>query len=438
MKKVIIIEDSPTFCNMLGKKLEAKGWETTLCYNYRDGLKAVKDSSEWDIVISDMRLGKDNGIDLLEWMRGNGYQNPFLIMTSYDESMSAVRTMKLGAEDYIPKKLLFDVVYERLEEIVDKRKRLIELNNKIVDRKSEKFRQIYKMAGLFAKSDMAVIILGDNGTGKEHIAEKIHLQSKRADKPFEVVDCGTLSAELAASALFGHEKGAFTSADAARKGYFELAAGGTLFLDEIGNLPIDVQTMLLRVLQSKTYRPLGATKDKVADVRIIAATNENLQEAVREGRFRSDLYYRLHEAVIEIPQLRECKEDIIPLANFFLKLYDRHTDKKIKGISKEAQKALVSHTWPGNVRELKSCIMRAMLLCENEMIDVNDLQLSQSSLREEALDFDEQERNINRERILWALKQCNGVKRDAAKLLEMSHTTFYTRMKEYGIPTNRQ
>ena len=438
MKKVIIIEDSLTFCNMLGKKLEAKGWETTLCYNYRDGLKAVKESSEWDIVISDMRLGKDNGIDLLEWMRGNGYQNPFLIMTSYDESMSAVRTMKLGAEDYIPKKLLFDVVYERLEEIVDKRKRLIELNNKIVDRKSEKFRQINKMAGLFAKSDMAVIILGDNGTGKEHIAEKIHLQSKRADKPFEVVDCGTLSAELAASALFGHEKGAFTSADAARKGYFELAAGGTLFLDEIGNLPIDVQTMLLRVLQSKTYRPLGATKDKVADVRIIAATNENLQEAVREGRFRSDLYYRLHEAVIEIPQLRECKEDIIPLANFFLKLYDRHTDKKIKGISKEAQKALVSHTWPGNVRELKSCIMRAMLLCENEMIDVNDLQLSQSSLREEALDFDEQERNINRERILWALKQCNGVKRDAAKLLEMSHTTFYTRMKEYGIPTNRQ
>ncbi len=438
MKKVIIIEDSLTFCNMLGKELEAKGWETTLCYNYRDGLKAVKESSEWDIVISDMRLGKDNGIDLLEWMRGNGYQNPFLIMTSYDESMSAVRTMKLGAEDYIPKKLLFDVVYERLEEIVDKRKRLIELNNKIVDRKSEKFRQIYKMAGLFAKSDMAVIILGDNGTGKEHIAEKIHLQSKRADKPFEVVDCGTLSAELAASALFGHEKGAFTSADAARKGYFELAAGGTLFLDEIGNLPIDVQTMLLRVLQSKTYRPLGATKDKVADVRIIAATNENLQEAVREGRFRSDLYYRLHEAVIEIPQLRECKEDIIPLANFFLKLYDRHTDKKIKGISKEAQKALVSHTWPGNVRELKSCIMRAMLLCENEMIDVNDLQLSQSSLREEALDFDEQERNINRERILWALKQCNGVKRDAAKLLEMSHTTFYTRMKEYGIPTNRQ
>lgn len=289
MKKVIIIEDSPTFCNMLGKKLEAKGWKTILCYNYRDGLKAVKESSEWDVVISDMRLGNDNGIDLLEWMRSNGYQNPFIIMTSYDESMSAVRTMKLGAEDYIPKKLLLDVVYERLEEIIDKQKRLFELNNKIVYRKSEKFRRIYKMAELFAKSDMAVMILGDNGTGKEHIAEKIHLQSKRADQPFEVVDCGTLSAELAVSALFGHEKGAFTSADAARKGYFELAAGGTLFLDEIGNLPKDVQAMLLRVLQSKSYRPLGAIKDKVADVRIIAATNENLQEAVREGRFRSDL-----------------------------------------------------------------------------------------------------------------------------------------------------
>lgn len=278
MKKVIIIEDSPTFCNMLGKKLEAKGWKTILCYNYRDGLKAVKESSEWNVVISDMRLGNDNGIDLLEWLRSNGYQNPFIIMTSYDESMSAVKTMKLGAEDYIPKKLLLDVVYERLEEIIDKQKRLVELNNKIVYRKSEKFRRIYKMAELFAKSDMAVMILGDNGTGKEHIAEKIHLQSKRADKPFEVVDCGTLSAELAVSALFGHEKGAFTSAEAARKGYFELAAGGTLFLDEIGNLPKDVQAMLLRVLQSKSYRPLGAIKDKVADVRIIAATNENLQE----------------------------------------------------------------------------------------------------------------------------------------------------------------
>lgn len=434
MKKVIIIEDSLTFCNSLGKKLESKGWETTLCYNYKDGVKAVKESSEWDIIISDMRLGNDNGVDLLEWMRENGYKNPFLIMTSYDESMSAVRTMKLGAEDYIPKKLLFDVIYERLEEIIDKRKRFIELNSKIVDRKSEKFRQIYKMTGLFAKSDMAVMILGDNGTGKEHIAEKIHLQSKRADKPFEIVDCGTLSAELAASALFGHEKGAFTSADAARKGYFELATGGTLFLDEIGNLPIDVQAMLLRVLQSKTYRPLGATKDKVADVRIIAATNENLQKAVQEGRFRSDLYYRLHEAVIEIPQLRECKEDIMPLANFFLKLYSQHSDTKVRGISKDAQKALVSHTWPGNVRELKSCIMRAVLLCENEMVGVDDLQLSQSSLVDEALNFEEQERNINRERILWALEHCNGIKRDAAKLLEMSHTTFYARMKEYGVP----
>lgn len=284
---------------------------------------------------------------------------------------------------------------------------------------------------------MIKMLYGSGLRLSELINLEIHLQSKRADKPFEVVDCGTLSAELAVSALFGHERGAFTSADAARKGYFELAAGGTLFLDEIGNLPKDVQAMLLRVLQSKSYRPLGATKDKVADVRIIAATNENLQEAVREGRFRSDLYYRLHEAVIEIPRLRDCKEDIMPLANFFLKLYDRHTDKEIKCISKEAQRALVSHTWPGNVRELKSCIMRAMLLCENEIIDVEDLQLSQSALTEEALDFDEQERKINRERILWALKQCNGIKRDAAKMLEMSHTTFYARMKEYGISTNK-
>lgn len=435
MKKVIIIDDSLSFCNSLSRKLEAKGWETTTCYSYKEGMKAVMASSEWDIVICDMRLGKDNGIDLLEWMRKNGYRNPFLIMTSYDETMSAVRTMKLGAEDYIPKKLLLDIIYERLEEIIEKRKRILELNNKIVERKSEAFRLIYKHAGLFARSDMAVMILGDNGTGKEHIAEKIHLQSKRADKSFEVVDCGTLSAELAASCLFGHEKGAFTSAEKARKGYFELAEGGTLFLDEIGNLPLDVQAMLLRVLQSKTYRPLGGTKDNVADVRVIAATNENLREAVREGRFRSDLFYRLHEAVIEIPRLCDCKEDILPLANFFLRQVSMHTEGcVVKGIDKEAQKALLAYSWPGNVRELKSCITRAVILCEKEMVGVDELLLSKEAQRQDAMNFDEQERHVNRERILWALKQCNGVKRDAAKLLEMSHSTLYARMKEYDIP----
>ena len=372
MKKVIIIEDSPTFCNMLGKKLEAKGWKTILCYNYRDGLKAVRESSEWDVVISDMRLGNDNGIDLLEWMRSNGYQNPFIIMTSYDESMSAVRTMKLGAEDYIPKKLLLDVVYERLEEIIDKQKRLVELNNKIVYRKSEKFLRIYKMAELFAKSDMAVMILGDNGTGKEHIAEKIHLQSKRADKPFEVVDCGTLSAELAVSALFGHEKGAFTSADAARKGYFELAAGGTLFLDEIGNLPKDVQAMLLRVLQSKSYRPLGATKDKVADVRIIAATNRNLEDMVHQHLFREDLYYRLNVFPVLIDPLRKRQEDIIPLTNFFIQKYNQEFGLH-KSISPAALNLLSVQPLQGNVRELQNIIQHAMINTTFDEIKSSDI-----------------------------------------------------------------
>ena len=432
MKKVIIIEDSPTFCNMLGKKLEAKGWKTILCYNYRDGLKTVKESSEWDVVISDMRLGNDNGIDLLEWMRSNGYQNPFIIMTSYDESMSAVRTMKLGAEDYIPKKLLLDVVYERLEEIIDKQKRLVELNNKIVYRKSEKFRRIYKMAELFAKSDMAVMILGDNGTGKEHIAEKIHLQSKRADKPFEVVDCGTLSAELAVSALFGHEKGAFTSADAARKGYFELAAGGTLFLDEVGNLAPETQQMLLRAIQERRYRPVGDRTDRSFNVRIIAATNENLEKAVNEKRFRQDLLYRLHDFDITVPPLRDCQEDIMPLAEFFREIANNELECKVSGFSSEARKALLTHSWPGNVRELRQKIMGAVLQAQTGLVTKEHLELGiteTTSITGFSLRNDEEDK----ERILRALKQADGNRKVAAELLGIGRTTLYNKLEEYGL-----
>lgn len=434
--KIIVVEDNIVYCEYVCNMLSREGYRNMKAYHLSTAKKHLQQATDNDIVVADLRLPDGSGIDLLCWMRKEGKMQPFIIMTDYAEVNTAVESMKLGSIDYIPKQLVEDKLVPLIRSIL-KERQAGQRRMPIFAREGSAFQKIMHRIRLVAATDMSVMIFGENGTGKEHIAHLLHDKSKRAGKPFVAVDCGSLSKELAPSAFFGHVKGAFTGADNAKKGYFHEAEGGTLFLDEVGNLALETQQMLLRAIQERRYRPVGDKADRNFNVRIIAATNENLQEAVREGRFRSDLYYRLHEAVIEIPRLRDCKEDIMPLANFFLKLYDRHTDKEIKCISKEAQRALVSHTWPGNVRELKSCIMRAMLLCENEIIDVEDLQLSQSALTEEALDFDEQERKINRERILWALKQCNGIKRDAAKMLEMSHTTFYARMKEYGIPTNK-
>ena len=434
--KIIVVEDNIVYCEYVCNMLSREGYRNMKAYHLSTAKKHLQQATDNDIVVADLRLPDGSGIDLLCWMRKEGKMQPFIIMTDYAEVNTAVESMKLGSIDYIPKQLVEDKLVPLIRSIL-KERQAGQRRMPIFAREGSAFQKIMHRIRLVAATDMSVMIFGENGTGKEHIAHLLHDKSKRAGKPFVAVDCGSLSKELAPSAFFGHVKGAFTGADNAKKGYFHEAEGGTLFLDEVGNLALETQQMLLRAIQERRYRPVGDKADRNFNVRIIAATNENLQEAVREGRFRSDLYYRLHEAVIEIPRLRDCKEDIMPLANFFLKLYDRHTDKEIKCISKEAQRALVSHTWPGNVRELKSCIMRAMLLCENEIIDVEDLQLSQSTLTEEALDFDEQERKINRERILWALKQCNGIKRDAAKMLEMSHTTFYARMKEYGIPTNK-
>lgn len=243
--------------------------------------------------------------------------------------------MKSGAEDYIPKKLIEDNLFPLLKTL---QKRTERHETPIHERQSAAFREIDHKIKLVAPTNMSVLVLGENGTGKEHIAEKIHTMSKRAGKPFVAVDCGLLSKELAASALFGHEKGAFTGADAKQKGYWEEADGGTLFLDEIGNLPAEVQQMMLRTLETKRYRPIGGNKEKAADVRIIAATNEDMQSAIAEKRFRQDLFHRIKEYTLNIPPLRECCEDIMPLAEFFRELANKEFGKQVKGFDSEARR----------------------------------------------------------------------------------------------------
>lgn len=427
MGRIIVIEDNPVFADYVCRLLENKGYRTACTSDCNGARKLFGGIGESDIVLSDLRLPDGDGIALLEELRKQGRNNPYIVMTDYDEVPTAVRSMKLGAEDYIPKKLLADNLFPLLQTL---RKRTECHKIPIHERQSVAFREIDRKIRLVAPTNMSVLILGESGTGKEHIAEKIHKASKRADKPFVSVDCGMLSKELAASALFGHEKGAFTGAEGKRRGYWEEAAGGTLFLDEAGNLPVEVQQMMLRAIQSKRYRTVGGDKDRTADVRIIAATNEDLQAAIAEKRFRQDLYQRLKEYTIAIPPLRKCREDIMPLANFFLNLANKEFDRQVKGFDAEARKLMLAHTWIGNVRELKGIVRSAVLFTDGDTVTP------------EALDFDETTStadaspaldDMERKQIIRVLEQAKGNRKLAAELLGIGRTTLYNKMKAYGI-----
>ena len=427
MERIIVIEDNPVFSDYVCRLLESKGYRTLCTSDCNGARKLFAGIGEDDIGLSDLRLPDGDGIALLEELRKQGRNNPYIVMTDYDEVPTAVRSMKLGAEDYIPKKLLTDNLFPLLQTL---RKRTERYETPIHERQSMAFREIGRKIRLVAPTNMSVLILGESGTGKEHIAEKIHKASKRADKPFVSVDCGMLSKELAASALFGHEKGAFTGAEGKRRGYWEEAAGGTLFLDEAGNLPVEVQQMMLRAIQSKRYRPVGGDKDRAADVRIIAATNEDLQAAIAGKRFRQDLYQRLKEYTLVIPPLRNCREDIMPLANFFLNLANEEFDRQVKGFDAEAKKLMLNHKWIGNVRELKGVVRSAVLFTDGDTVTV------------EALDFDETPSaadispaldDMERKQIIRVLEQVKGNRKLAAELLGIGRTTLYNKMKAYGI-----
>lgn len=372
MRRIIVIEDNLVFRDHVCGMLESEGYTTRTACDCATARKLMAALETDDIVLSDLRLPDGECTALLEYMRASGMRNPFVIMTDYAQVVSAVSSMRLGAEDYIPKKMLQEKLLPRIKELVHKAEARRKIS--IFERKSPAFQEINRRISLVAPTDMGVLILGENGTGKEHIAEKVHGMSRRAGGPFIAVDCGMLSKELAASELFGHEKGSFTGAVAAKKGFMAEADGGTLFLDEVGNLPSEVQQNLLRAIQTKCYRPIGSNKERKADVRIIAATNENLEKAVREGRFREDLYHRLKEFVIKLPPLRECREDILPLANFFRELANEELERNTRGFDKEAEKQLFTCPWKGNVRELQQTIRSAVLLSEGEIITADKLE----------------------------------------------------------------
>ena len=433
MGRIIVIEDNPIFADYVCRLLANKGFQSVNTFNCNGARKLFAKMQEDDIVLADMRLPDGDGIALLEELRKQGRNNPYIVMTDYDEVPTAVRSMKLGAEDYIPKKLIEDYLFPLMKTL---RKRMERYEAPIYERQSAAFREIDHKIKLVANTNMSVLILGESGTGKEHIAEKIHARSKRAGKPFVAMDCGLLSRELAASDLFGHEKGAFTGAERKRPGVWEEAAGGTLFLDEIGNLPPEVQQMLLRALEAKRYRPTGGSKDKKADVRIIAATNEDLLTAIAEKRFRADLYQRLKEYTLHIPPLRECREDILPLADFFRQLANEEFEKQVKGFDAEARKQLLTHTWCGNVRELKRVVRMAVLHTEGDMVTADALEFDEEPLAKDIppLALEKMEKS----QILWALEQTDGNRKLAAELLGIGRTTLYNKIKLFGIDSKEQ
>lgn len=399
--------------------------------------RALIRKTRFDLIFSDVRLPEGDGISLLEWLRKEKNDTPFIITTEYVSVPDVVRTIKLGAIDYLPKPVHREHLLELAEEVFRPIATVRKKEKTLFHRTSPGILQVEKFAKLVAPSDMSVMILGANGTGKESIAQIIHSNSERWNTPFVAVNCGALPRELAASLFFGHEKGAFTGADTAKTGYFDMAKGGTLFLDEIGTMSYEIQSLLLRVLQENVYTPIGSGKERIADVRVIAATNEDLQQAIKEGRFREDLYHRLNEFEIRQPSLAECAEDIIPLAEFFRERYSKELKRETQGFTEDAIHRMLAYPWPGNVRELQNRIKRAVLVAETPMLDVEGLDIDFSRPMEnsgsKAAILPLKDESLEKESIVNALKACNGHREQAAKILNINPATLYRKMKKYGL-----
>lgn len=437
MKKILIVEDNVALSQLQKEWLKRDGYAVTITMSESVTRRLIK-NEPFDLILSDVRLPEGNGIELLKWMKKNAICIPFVIMTEYASFPDAVCAIKLGAKDYLPK----PVFQEQLLELVHKLLKNISTirSNKapIFKRTSPQARNVERLALLAAPVDISVLILGANGTGKEFVAQTIHRNSSRKDMPFIAVNCGAIPRELASSFFFGHAKGAFTGADADKEGYFDIAKGGTLFLDEIGNLPYEIQSMLLRVLQENEYTPTGSHKERRADVRILTATNEDLQRAIQEGRFREDLYHRLNEFEIYQPTLAECKDDILPLANFFRELYAKEFRHETTGFSKEAEISMLHYEWPGNVRELQNKIRRAVLISESSQLTADDVGFTSSSKNVSSINTGKKNELQNRieeekDRIMYALEKTNGNLSESAKTLKMSRPTLYNKLRKYNL-----
>ena len=457
MRHILIVEDDIAFGTMLQTWLRRKGFEVDKATSVGAAVKLLMDIKGVDLVLSDLRLPDHDGLRLLAWMHEHSINAPFIVMTNYAEVQNAVLAMKSGAADYIAKPVQPDILLQKINDAMEQNAQQSNAtiqnsttqnaptahNSKLktqnseaapryIEGKSEASRQLYSYVELVAPTPMSVLILGASGTGKEYVAHRIHDLSQRRDRPFFALDCGAIPRDVAASEFFGHKKGAFTGADADKRGAFEIANGGTLFLDEVGNLSYEVQVQLLRALQERRIRPVGGTKEIDIDIRLVCATNENLEEAVSEGRFREDLYHRINEFTIYMPKLSERGSDLFLFADLFIRHANEELNRNVEGFDSGAAEMLASHSWPGNLRELNNVVKRAVLLTRGSQITTAELTLAMGQIRTDNV-LQLHDEDTERQRIITALQQTNGNKAKAARLLGVDRKTIYNKIEKLGI-----
>ncbi|MBO9612234.1 MAG: sigma-54-dependent Fis family transcriptional regulator [Dyadobacter sp.] len=486
MKKIVVVDDEADICFLLKRFLSKNDFIVETAQNGKDGLALIESISP-DLVMTDFRLGDITGTELLTTIKSKRPNVPVLIITGYSDIKVAVNVMKLGAYDYITKPLFPDEILVTVKKAIadaeaseneeqqyvapassdgnaepakPARKNQARTKAGYVMGSSDVSDNLFRQVDLVAPTNFSVIIYGESGSGKEAIAQEIHNRSKRKDMPFVAMDCGAISKELAGSELFGHEKGSFTGALQTKIGHFELANGGTLFLDEVSNLSYEIQVALLRVVQERKMRRIGGSKEIDLDVRIIVASNERLLDSARNGKFREDLYYRFNEFTIEVPALRNRKDDLMLFAGAFLETTNVELGKNVKGFSEEVKNDFLNYSWPGNLRELKNVIKRATLLSDGELIEekalpfeiVNYKRLKDlddepvpavspaASLLLDNVDGEDTKPSLKTvaneaeyDMIMQVLRDVNFNKSKAARLLNIDRKTLYNKMKQFDI-----
>ncbi len=454
MKKILVVEDESTLREGIVTAFEDRGWQVTAAADGREAIQRLE-SEVFDVVVTDYKMPDGGGLDILAHCKSTNEETVVLMMTAYGTVESAVAAMKAGAYDYILKPFVLEELELKVDRALEHRR--LETRVQVHDRattrtqfdsivgESAQMKAVFRTIEKVARSNATVLVLGETGVGKELVAEALHVNSSRASLSFVKMNCAALHENLLESELFGHERGAYTGADRRRTGRFELANGGTLFLDEIGNMSLSTQAKVLRVLQEREFERLGGTATIKVDVRLIAATNLDLEEAIRKGEFREDLYYRLNVVTIQVPPLRERREDILPLARHFIDQAAVDLKRDIRGIDPGAVRLMQRHHWPGNVRELKNAMERAVLLCDNSFVRQEDLHLTgngavdgeaaavQLRLPPNGIDLDE----LEKQAILEALRIHGWVQKDAAKFLGISSRVMNYKVSKYEIKSPR-
>ena len=458
---ILLVEDDVVFSKMLSRFLERNGYDVIGCYSLEEAEKNLTPAIK--MIFTDLRLPDGDGINFLKQVKDIFPNLPVVVMTSYAEVSTAVEAMKLGAFDYISKPFQQEDVLNVIKnaqntvfstpkpETVETAAPLSKTDhsspakmvkapkvteeNPYIEGVSPASKKLSKFINLVAPTDMSVLIMGESGTGKEVVAKLIHLKSERRNKPFIAVDCGAIPKEIASSEFFGHVKGSFTGAITDKKGHFEEANGGTIFLDEVGNLSYENQIQLLRALQERRIKPIGSSKEIEVDIRVLAATNEDLLEAVNKGDFREDLYHRLNEFAIKVPSLSERKDDLMIFGSYFLEKANEKLHKNVQGFTERAVQKMLNYNWGGNLRELSNVAKRATLLTTTDYISENELpDFVMSETRHfptERFSFSTKENE--RELIIGALHETNNNKTEAAKLLGFTRKTLYNKLKAYNI-----